>query len=80
MSEHARALPCGARAAAARALPLLLALAAAGAARGDESSPSEGVTGDWGGTRSRLYQRGVDLQLSYFAEPAYNVTDRKSVV
>ena len=40
----------------------------------DESSPSEGVTGDWGGARTRLYQRGVDLQLSYFVEPAYNVT------
>jgi porin len=54
---------------------LLVALAATGgAAAADESSPNEGLLGDFGGARTRLYQHGVDLQLSYFAEPAYNVS------
>ena len=42
-----------------------------GAAQADPS-PNQGLTGDWGGARTRWYERGVDLQLSYFAEPAYN--------
>ena len=65
---------CGRRRRALPA-PLLVALAAAsGTAVADESSPSEGLLGDFGGARTRLYQRGIDLQLSYFAEPAYNVS------
>jgi len=60
--------------AALRSALLVILGASGGAALADESSPSEGLTGDWGGARTRLYQRGVDLQLSYFAEPAYNVT------
>lgn len=38
----------------------------------DEGSPNQGVLGDWGGSRTRPYQDGVDFQLRYFAEPAYN--------
>jgi porin len=41
--------------------------------RADDASPNQGVLGDWGGARTRLYQQGVDFQLSYFAEPAGNV-------
>ncbi len=48
---------------------LLLAALAAGAA---ELDPQDYLTGDWGGLRSRLHDDGVDLQLAYFAEPAYN--------
>jgi len=39
---------------------------------GDETSPNQGVLGDWGGVRTRLYESGVDFQLNYFAEPGYN--------
>src|SRR6476469_326939 len=35
-------------------------------------SPNQGVLGDWGGLRTRLYQRGIDFQLGYTAELAYN--------
>ena len=38
----------------------------------DDASPNQGMLGDWGGARTRLYQQGLDFQLSYFAEPAYN--------
>lgn len=36
-------------------------------------SPNQGLLGDWDGTRTRLHQSGIDFQLSYFAEPAYNL-------
>jgi porin len=39
----------------------------------DEASPNQGVLGDWGGARTRLYQRGVDFQLGYTLELADNV-------
>ena len=29
----------------------------------DEGSPNQGLFGDWGGLRTRLYQQGVDFQL-----------------
>ncbi len=38
----------------------------------DDASPNQGMLGDWGGMRTRLYRDGIDFQLSYFAEPAYN--------
>jgi porin len=38
----------------------------------DEGSPNQGLLGDWGGLRTRLYQQGVDFQLGYTTEPAYN--------
>src|SRR5260221_13529630 len=38
----------------------------------DEVSPNEGLLGDWGGLRTRLYQQGVDFQLGYTTELAYN--------
>ncbi len=50
---------------------LVVACAAAGAAA-DDVSPNQGMLGDWGGARTRLYREGIDFQLSYFAEPAYN--------
>ncbi|CAN5905433.1 carbohydrate porin OprB [soil metagenome] len=31
------------------------------------------LLGDWGGLRTRLYQQGVDFQLGYTTESAYNV-------
>jgi porin len=39
----------------------------------DEGSPNQGLLGDWGGLRTRLYQQGVDLQLGYTTEAAYNL-------
>src|SRR5690242_3197597 len=36
--------------------------------------PAETITGDWGGLRSHLHDLGLDLSLSYTAEPAYNAT------
>src|SRR5580658_11099417 len=51
------------------ALLLVLGATAAGAAPLD---PQDYLTGDWGGLRSRLHDDGVDLQLAYFSEPAYN--------
>jgi porin len=38
----------------------------------DDASPNQGLTGDWGGLRTRLYQQGVDFQLGYVNEVAYN--------
>ncbi len=38
----------------------------------DEVSPNQGLLGDWGGLRTRLYQQGVDFQLGYTTELAYN--------
>jgi hypothetical protein len=38
----------------------------------DGASPNQGVLGDWGGARTRLYQRGIDFQFGYTAELAYN--------
>ena len=39
----------------------------------DEGSPNQGLLGDWGGLRTRLYQQGVDFQLGYTTEAAYNL-------
>lgn len=52
---------------------LILAFAAADIFA-DDISPNQGVTGDWGGLRTRLYQDGVDFQLGFVTEAAYNVT------
>ena len=38
----------------------------------DEGSPNQGLLGDWGGLRTRLYQKGIDFQLGYVFELAYN--------
>jgi porin len=40
----------------------------------EEVSPNVGLLGDWGGLRTRLYQRGVDFQLGYTGELAYNAS------
>lgn len=49
----------------------MLALCPLAYAADDSSDPF--LLGDWGGLRTRLHERGVDLQLTYFSEPAYNV-------
>jgi porin len=41
-------------------------------ARADDLDSEQFLTGDWGGLRTHLHDRGVDLQLTYFSEPAYN--------
>lgn len=51
----------------------LAALCIAGGASAQAASPNQGLLGDWGGERTRLYQAGVDFQLSVLAEPAYNL-------
>jgi len=38
----------------------------------DQASPNQGLLGDWGGLRTRLYQNGIDFQLGYVSELAYN--------
>jgi carbohydrate-selective porin OprB len=44
---------------------------------GLQSFPGTGqqsfVFGDWGGLRSRLINQGIDLDLSYISEPAWNL-------
>jgi len=53
---------------------VILTLALSGSACfADEVSPNQGVLGDWGGLRTRLYQQGVDFQLGYTTEAAYNL-------
>jgi porin len=52
---------------------VILAFAAANVSA-DDVSPNQGVTGDWGGLRTKLYQDGVDFQLGFVTEAAYNVT------
>ena len=52
---------------------VILAFAAADISA-EEISPNQGVTGDWGGLRTKLYQDGVDFQLGFVTEAAYNVT------
>lgn len=47
-------------------------LAACTLARADDLSSDSYLLGDWGGLRSKLHERGVDFQLTYFSEPAYN--------
>jgi len=51
---------------------LALVFAGVGNVYADEVSPNQGLLGDWGGLRTRLYQRGVDFQLGYTTELAYN--------
>jgi porin len=50
---------------------LTLALASVDA-YAEEVSPNQGLLGDWGGVRTRLYQDGVDFQLGFTTETAYN--------
>src|SRR5258708_9053101 len=38
----------------------------------DEGSPNQGVLGGGGGLQRRRYQQGIDFQLGYTTEPAYN--------
>jgi porin len=49
---------------------VLLAMSAG--ARADDTGSDTYLLGDWGGLRPRLHERGLDLQLTYFSEPAYN--------
>ena len=58
---------------AAQITTLALGAAWCAGAAAQVPSPNQGLLGDWGGTRTQLYQSGIDFQLSYFAEPAYNL-------
>jgi len=51
---------------------LMLAFAAVDTCA-EDISPNQGLLGDWGGLRTSLYQKGVDFQLGYTAELAYNI-------
>jgi porin len=51
---------------------LTLALAGVDTYAAEEVSPNQGVLGDWGGLRTQLYQKGVDFQLGFTTEAAYN--------
>lgn len=58
---------------AATALALSAALAC-NAARAGEFDPNRYLTGDWGGARARLAERGVDLKLGYFGQAGHNAS------
>lgn len=53
------------------ALPLALLLASP-LARADENTASSWLLGDWDGARTRLHDRGVDLELNWTNELAHN--------
>src|SRR5689334_8783160 len=55
---------------------IALALTAASVSRTAPAQdvPAETITGNWGGMRTHLHEQGIDLLLSYTAEPAYNAT------
>ena len=55
-------------------LPGTLIFGICAAVRADELGSDRFLLGDWGGLRTRLHERGVDFQLNYFSEPAYNVS------
>ena len=56
-----------------RRLPLLvMMLLGAPLACAQDGDSDTHLLGDWGGLRTLLHDRGVDLQLTYFSEPAYN--------
>src|SRR5262245_44738981 len=57
-----------------RCAAVLLLTCTSAASFADEVSPNQGLTGDWGGLRTRLYQDGVDFQLGFVTEVAYNAT------
>ena len=54
-----------------KSLSLIVLAAGLSVAHGAEAPP--GLFGDWGGLRSELASRGVDLELSYVNESATNV-------
>ncbi len=69
----------------ARLLTLLAMLVCCSIARAQEGlpkvPPQPWLLGDWGGLRTRLYDKGVDFQLSHVSESAYNpVGGAKSLV
>jgi porin len=53
---------------------VLVALLAGTTARADPlpTHPEPWLTGDWGGFRTRLFEKGLDLQIVYVSELAYN--------
>ena len=52
----------------------LLALGICAVVRAEEPGADRFLLGDWGGLRTRLHEHGVDFQLNYFSEPAYNLS------
>lgn len=66
----------------AAALVVLACLASAAAAH-DETTQRTGqgwLLGDWGGHRTRLLEQGVDFQLGYVSEIAYNAAGGASTL
>lgn len=49
-------------------------LAVSTVALADDPNADRFLLGDWGGARTQLHERGVDFQLGYFSEPAYNIS------
>jgi porin len=49
-------------------------LSACTRALADSLDSGQFLLGDWGGVRTGLHEHGVDFQLTYFAEPAYNAS------
>ncbi|BCX67686.1 carbohydrate porin [Pseudomonas izuensis] len=50
----------------------LLSVCACAGAQAADYSPSNFLLGDWNGERTRLHEQGVDFQLTYVNELAYN--------
>jgi len=59
--------------AALAALVLSQAAAAKGTAAWAKATPSAGITGDWDGYRTQLFDSGIDLQAGYAWEGATNL-------
>ncbi len=51
-----------------------LACAAVQAQPAPQFDGSQYITGDWNGTRARLFDRGIDLRLNYTGEVAHNTS------
>lgn len=52
----------------------LLAAALATSARADDSYAAHTLSGDWGGARTRLHDRGIDLSADYVGEWLHNTS------
>jgi porin len=57
-----------------KAISLLLAIIVSSGTAIADDAPKPHLTGDWGGVRSDLEKSGVDFELNYTSEIAYNAT------
>ncbi|HBK45715.1 MAG TPA: porin [Xanthomonadaceae bacterium] len=60
------------------ALATLAALLAGAQARADEFDPGKHIGGDWGGSRARLADDGIQFKLGHFSQTAHNTSGGQS--